>query len=253
MGKRLQKINVENTEENRRCFRDLLFSTDPSNSVGGVIFFHETLYQKSDSGKLFPQVIKQKGIVVGIKVRKWRRLWVKAYIFTLFFTVWFFVLRWTKAQLLWTEPTERPPHKVKIKLYRCKSYCQFLCLINVLWVVQVWMASWSVVLSTRRMGVTLPSGGACSRSPTAAHPLLPLQRTQMSLPDMPASVNRCVCVHIIFSTVKAIRVSTSTELFIFIFFRLGWYPLWSQRSCLMATTTCSAANMWRKRFVINTK
>uniref|UniRef100_A0A3Q3QM09 Fructose-bisphosphate aldolase n=1 Tax=Monopterus albus TaxID=43700 RepID=A0A3Q3QM09_MONAL len=66
MGKRLQKINVENTEENRRCFRDILFSSDPSiaNSIGGVIFFHETLYQKSDSGKLFPKVIKDKGIVV---------------------------------------------------------------------------------------------------------------------------------------------------------------------------------------------
>lgn len=73
MGKRLQKINVENTEENRRCFREILFSSDPSisKSVGGVILFHETLYQKSDSGKLFPEVIKGKDIVVGIKVRGW--------------------------------------------------------------------------------------------------------------------------------------------------------------------------------------
>ncbi|KAJ3588318.1 hypothetical protein NHX12_011911 [Muraenolepis orangiensis] len=71
MGKRLQKINVENTEENRRYFRDLLFSVEPiAESVGGVICFHETLYQKADSGKLFPQVIKDKGIVVGIKVDK---------------------------------------------------------------------------------------------------------------------------------------------------------------------------------------
>uniref|UniRef100_H2T6E6 Fructose-bisphosphate aldolase n=1 Tax=Takifugu rubripes TaxID=31033 RepID=H2T6E6_TAKRU len=72
MAKRLQKINVENTEENRRTFRDILFSSDASMStcVGGVIFFHETLYQKSNSGKLFPQVIKDKGIVVGIKVDK---------------------------------------------------------------------------------------------------------------------------------------------------------------------------------------
>uniref|UniRef100_A0A3B4AZA4 Fructose-bisphosphate aldolase n=1 Tax=Periophthalmus magnuspinnatus TaxID=409849 RepID=A0A3B4AZA4_9GOBI len=72
MGKRLQKINVENNEENRRCFRDILFSCDSTmaNSVGGVIFFHETLYQKSDCGKLFPQVIKDKGIVVGIKMGK---------------------------------------------------------------------------------------------------------------------------------------------------------------------------------------
>ncbi|XP_069088999.1 fructose-bisphosphate aldolase B [Pleurodeles waltl] len=72
MGNRLKKINVENTEENRRFFRDLLFSVDPSisESIGGVILFHETLYQKSSNGKLFPQVIKEKGIVVGIKVDK---------------------------------------------------------------------------------------------------------------------------------------------------------------------------------------
>ncbi|XP_036373290.1 fructose-bisphosphate aldolase B-like [Megalops cyprinoides] len=72
MGKRLQKISVENTEENRRYFRDLLFSVDPSisESVGGVIFFHETLYQKSEQGLPFPQLVKEKGIVVGIKVDK---------------------------------------------------------------------------------------------------------------------------------------------------------------------------------------
>ncbi|XP_048826606.1 fructose-bisphosphate aldolase B [Brienomyrus brachyistius] len=72
MGKRLQKINVENNEENRRFFRNLLFSVDSSiaNSIGGVIFFHETLYQKSDKGVPFPKLVKEKGIVVGIKVDK---------------------------------------------------------------------------------------------------------------------------------------------------------------------------------------
>ncbi|CAB1325261.1 unnamed protein product [Coregonus sp. 'balchen'] len=77
MGKRLQKINVENNEENRQTFRDLLFSAVDPNCIGGIIFFHETLYQKSDKGVLFPQVIKDKGIVVGIKkdgcdFAKWR-------------------------------------------------------------------------------------------------------------------------------------------------------------------------------------
>uniref|UniRef100_A0A8B9JHN6 Fructose-bisphosphate aldolase n=1 Tax=Astyanax mexicanus TaxID=7994 RepID=A0A8B9JHN6_ASTMX len=72
MAKRLQKINVENTEENRRYFRDLLFSVDPSisDNIGGIIFFHETLYQKSDKGIPFPKLVKDKGIVVGIKVDK---------------------------------------------------------------------------------------------------------------------------------------------------------------------------------------
>lgn len=69
MGNRLQRINVENTEENRRAFREILFSSDASinQSIGGVIFFHETLYQKDSTGKPFPALIKEKGIVVGIK------------------------------------------------------------------------------------------------------------------------------------------------------------------------------------------
>nr|XP_056704060.1 fructose-bisphosphate aldolase B [Euleptes europaea] len=72
MGSRLQRISVENTEENRRAFRDILFSADASISqqIGGVIFFHETLYQKGNAGKPFPAVIKDKGIVVGIKLDK---------------------------------------------------------------------------------------------------------------------------------------------------------------------------------------
>ncbi|XP_061488751.1 fructose-bisphosphate aldolase B [Rhineura floridana] len=72
MGNRLQRIKVENTEENRRAFRDILFSSDASISqqIGGVIFFHETLYQKDNTGKPFPAVIKDKGIVVGIKLDK---------------------------------------------------------------------------------------------------------------------------------------------------------------------------------------
>ncbi|KFO60536.1 Fructose-bisphosphate aldolase B [Corvus brachyrhynchos] len=72
MGNRLQRINVENTEENRRAFREILFSSDTSinQSIGGVILFHETLYQKDSNGKPFPALIKEKGIVVGIKLDK---------------------------------------------------------------------------------------------------------------------------------------------------------------------------------------
>uniref|UniRef100_A0A9R1SKT2 fructose-bisphosphate aldolase n=2 Tax=Cyprinus carpio TaxID=7962 RepID=A0A9R1SKT2_CYPCA len=60
MAKRFQKINVENSEENRRSFRDILFSVDNSVSeyIGGVIFFHETLYQKSNQGVLFPKTLE---------------------------------------------------------------------------------------------------------------------------------------------------------------------------------------------------
>ncbi len=72
MGKRLNPIGVENTEENRRRYRQLLFTADQriDSCIGGVIFFHETLYQSTDDGTPFAKLIKDRGIVVGIKVHK---------------------------------------------------------------------------------------------------------------------------------------------------------------------------------------
>ncbi|RXM94453.1 Fructose-bisphosphate aldolase C-B [Acipenser ruthenus] len=72
MAKRFNQIGVENTEENRRLYRQLLFSADEriNSCIGGVIFFHETLYQSNDDGVSFVQMIKDKGILVGIKVDK---------------------------------------------------------------------------------------------------------------------------------------------------------------------------------------
>ncbi|KAJ8369234.1 hypothetical protein SKAU_G00092620 [Synaphobranchus kaupii] len=72
MAKRLSQIGVDNSEENRRQYRQLLFSADDriDNCIGGIIFFHETLYQKSDDGTPFINMIKDRGIVVGIKVDK---------------------------------------------------------------------------------------------------------------------------------------------------------------------------------------
>ncbi|KAK2118481.1 hypothetical protein P7K49_005368 [Saguinus oedipus] len=72
IAKRLQSIGTENTEENRHFYRQLLLTADDrvNPCIGGVILFHETLYQKADDGRPFPQVIKSKGGVVGIKVDK---------------------------------------------------------------------------------------------------------------------------------------------------------------------------------------
>lgn len=72
MAKRLNPIGVENTEENRRLYRQLLFSADEriNSCIGGVILFHETLYQNADDGTPFVKMIKNRGIVVGIKVNK---------------------------------------------------------------------------------------------------------------------------------------------------------------------------------------
>lgn len=70
MAKRLNPIGVENTEEHRRRYRQLLFTADQriDNCIGGVIFFHETLYQTTDDGTSFAKLIQDRGIVVGIKV-----------------------------------------------------------------------------------------------------------------------------------------------------------------------------------------
>jgi len=72
MGKRLANINVENAEENRRAYRELLFTAgaDLSKYISGVILFHETLYQKSADGTPLPKLLQDLGIIPGIKVDK---------------------------------------------------------------------------------------------------------------------------------------------------------------------------------------
>lgn len=72
MGKRLKNIDLENTEENRRKYRQLLFTADDAiaQNISGVIMFHESFYQKTDDGVPFPDVLKSKGIIPGIKVDK---------------------------------------------------------------------------------------------------------------------------------------------------------------------------------------
>ncbi|XP_054280127.1 fructose-bisphosphate aldolase-like isoform X2 [Macrosteles quadrilineatus] len=71
-GSRLKDIGVENTEENRRLYRQLLFSTDPAiaEHISGVILFHETLYQKADDGTPLVDLLNKRGILLGIKVDK---------------------------------------------------------------------------------------------------------------------------------------------------------------------------------------
>ncbi|XP_030571785.1 fructose-bisphosphate aldolase isoform X4 [Drosophila novamexicana] len=70
MGKRLKDIGVENTDENRRAYRQLLFTSDDklAENISGVILFDETVYQKADDGTTFIQCLRKKGIIPGIKV-----------------------------------------------------------------------------------------------------------------------------------------------------------------------------------------
>lgn len=65
-GKRLDSVGVENTEDNRRAYRELLISTPGLGQyISGAILFEETLYQKASSGKTFVDVMGDQGIIPG--------------------------------------------------------------------------------------------------------------------------------------------------------------------------------------------
>jgi len=69
IGKRLAGIGVENTEPNRRAYRELLFTTEGwGEYCAGVILYEETLYQKTADGTPFVDIIKKAGVIPGIKV-----------------------------------------------------------------------------------------------------------------------------------------------------------------------------------------
>jgi fructose-bisphosphate aldolase class 1 len=67
--KRFDKIGVENTEDNRRDYRELLFRTDTAmkSHIGGVILFDETIRQKAKDGTNLV-ADQAAGSIPGIKV-----------------------------------------------------------------------------------------------------------------------------------------------------------------------------------------
>jgi fructose-bisphosphate aldolase, class I len=67
--KRLDSIGVESTEETRRAYRELLFTTEGAEEfISGVIMFDETIRQSASDGTPFPKLLESKGIIPGIKV-----------------------------------------------------------------------------------------------------------------------------------------------------------------------------------------
>jgi fructose-bisphosphate aldolase, class I len=69
--KRFDSIGVESTEDNRRAYRELLFTTDGAEEyISGVILFDETLRQQAADGTPFPKVLEAREIIPGIKVDK---------------------------------------------------------------------------------------------------------------------------------------------------------------------------------------
>lgn len=68
--KRFDAIGVENTEANRRDYRELMFRTSAAmrGQISGVILYDETIKQKAKDGTPLVQIIEQSGALPGIKV-----------------------------------------------------------------------------------------------------------------------------------------------------------------------------------------
>ncbi|MGZ8602823.1 MAG: class I fructose-bisphosphate aldolase [Actinomycetota bacterium] len=67
--KRFDSIGTESTDDSRRDYRELLFTTpDAADSISGVILFDETIHQRAADGTPFVQILERQGIIPGIKV-----------------------------------------------------------------------------------------------------------------------------------------------------------------------------------------
>jgi len=67
--KRFEKLGIPSTEDNRRAYRELLFTTpDVAQWISGVILFDETIRQKTRDGVPFADYLSKLGILPGIKV-----------------------------------------------------------------------------------------------------------------------------------------------------------------------------------------
>ncbi|MEK7059965.1 MAG: class I fructose-bisphosphate aldolase [Patescibacteria group bacterium] len=69
IAKRFDSVGVENTEEKRRDYRQLLLTTEGAEKfISGVILFDETIRQATADGQPFAEALKARGIIPGIKV-----------------------------------------------------------------------------------------------------------------------------------------------------------------------------------------
>ena len=69
IGKRFAAVGVDNTEENRRAYREMLLTAPGlGEHISGAILFDETIRQSTREGKPFTDVMQEAGILPGIKV-----------------------------------------------------------------------------------------------------------------------------------------------------------------------------------------
>ena len=71
IGKRFEAVGIESREENRRAYREMLFTTEGIGEfLSGVILFDETIRQEASDGTPMPRVLERAGVIPGIKVDK---------------------------------------------------------------------------------------------------------------------------------------------------------------------------------------
>jgi fructose-bisphosphate aldolase class I len=69
--KRFDSIGIESTEDSRRAYRDMLFTTEgAADHISGVILYDETIRQSGHDGTPFPRLLESQGVIPGIKVDK---------------------------------------------------------------------------------------------------------------------------------------------------------------------------------------
>src|SRR5215467_6078894 len=69
LEKRFYALKIGSTPDNRRDYREMLFTTpDIADSISGVIMQDETIHQKDSSGTQLVDLLRQQGIIPGIKV-----------------------------------------------------------------------------------------------------------------------------------------------------------------------------------------
>jgi fructose-bisphosphate aldolase class I len=69
--KRFDSINVESTEDRRRAYREMLFTTKGAEEfISGVILYDETIRQQASDGRTLVDVLQEAGVIPGIKVDK---------------------------------------------------------------------------------------------------------------------------------------------------------------------------------------
>src|SRR5918997_4670428 len=71
IGKRFEAVGIESSEESRRAYREMLFTTEGIGEfLSGVILFDETIRQETSDGTPMPAVLEDAGVIPGIKVDK---------------------------------------------------------------------------------------------------------------------------------------------------------------------------------------